>query len=188
VQRIFNSSSLGLIVFAGLLLLWELSRGVRTVNVALNVIHDTEDKRPWRRLLVTDFALAVALGTCLSLAMLELSVLPRLASGVWQLPVKLGAWVIAAALLTIAIGLLMRYAPAEQANVRWISAGSALVVVSWMAATGAFAWWAGSVADYKSATGTLLVFLVLSAYVLTSCVIFLAGVQLDEVARRGAKP
>jgi uncharacterized BrkB/YihY/UPF0761 family membrane protein len=45
-----------------------------------------------------------------------------------------------------------------------------------------FGWWAGSVADYKSAVGTLTAFLLLTTYVLTSTTIFLAGVQLDELA------
>jgi uncharacterized BrkB/YihY/UPF0761 family membrane protein len=49
----------------------------------------------------------------------------------------------------------------------------------------AFGWWAGSIADYKSAVGTLTAFLLLTTYVLTSTTIFLAGAQLDELARKG---
>jgi uncharacterized BrkB/YihY/UPF0761 family membrane protein len=48
----------------------------------------------------------------------------------------------------------------------------------------------GSVASFKTAIGSLTVFLVLTAYVFTSAAIFLVGVQLDELLRkdvRGAK-
>jgi hypothetical protein len=48
----------------------------------------------------------------------------------------------------------------------------------------------GSVANFKTAIGSLTVFLVLTAYVFTSAAIFLVGVQLDELLRkdvRGAK-
>lgn len=48
----------------------------------------------------------------------------------------------------------------------------------------AFRWWVGSVADFKSAVGVLAGLLVLSAYLFTSVVVFLAGVQLDELLRK----
>ena len=40
------------------------------------------------------------------------------------------------------------------------------------------------VADLKSATGSLTVFLVLTSYVLVSATIFLVGAELDELARK----
>ena len=55
-----------------------------------------------------------------------------------------------------------------------------------MVASVLFGWWAGSVANYKSAVGALTAFLVLCAYVYTLCGIFLGGVQLDALARAEA--
>jgi uncharacterized BrkB/YihY/UPF0761 family membrane protein len=40
------------------------------------------------------------------------------------------------------------------------------------------------VANFKSATGSLTVFLVLTAYILVSATIFLIGAELDERARK----
>jgi membrane protein len=85
---------------------------------------------------------------------------------------------------------LVRFGPAEKPETRWASAGSLLVVGSWILATIGFSWWVGSVANFKTAIGSLTVFLVLTAYVFTSAAIFLVGVQLDELLRkdvRGAK-
>ena len=59
-----------------------------------------------------------------------------------------------------------------------------VIVLSWLLASLAFGWWAFSFADYKSAVGTLTVFLFLTFYVLVTSTIFLAGAQLDELARR----
>ena len=53
----------------------------------------------------------------------------------------------------------------------------------WVAASVVYGWWAGSVANYKSAVGVLTAFLVLCAYVYTLCGIFLGGVQVDALAR-----
>ena len=117
VERIFGTSSAWLILLASLLLLWHLSRGVRIVMKALNVIHDVH----------------------------------------------------------------------ERPEARWASAGSALVVVTWLLMSLLFGWWALSIANYKTAAGTLLAFLFLTAYVLASSAIFLAGAQLDELARRESR-
>jgi hypothetical protein len=47
-----------------------------------------------------------------------------------------------------------------------------------------FRLWVTDVANFKSATGRLTVFLVLTSNVLVSTMIFLLGGELDELARR----
>ena len=51
----------------------------------------------------------------------------------------------------------------------------------------AFGWYAASVANYKTAVGSLTVFLVLTAYTLVSSAILLVGVLVDEQARTEAR-
>ena len=46
VKRIFSDRSVGLIVFAGALLVWQLTRTVLAISVALNSIHDVRDHGP----------------------------------------------------------------------------------------------------------------------------------------------
>jgi membrane protein len=187
VERIFAESAWALLAFAAALALWHVSRGIRIVMKALNTIHDTRETRSPRRLLVTDLALACALIGLLTAAFLLVVALPRLGTGVASTILHIVAWVGAALLLAIVIGLLVRYAPAERPEVRWASAGSLLVVAVWVVTTVAFGWWAGSVADYESAVGVLLAFLVLTTYVLASTTIFLVGAQVDELARKGGR-
>jgi uncharacterized BrkB/YihY/UPF0761 family membrane protein len=187
VERIFDESAWPLIAIAAVLSLWHVSRGPRIVMKALNVIHDTPEKRSWRRLLVTDVALAVALIVALTAAFALVAALPRLTDGAASILLQVLAWFGAAILFAGAVTLLVRYAPAERPDTQSASIGSLLVVSVWVATSVAFGWWAGSVANYKSAVGALVVFLVLIAYVLTSTTIFLVGVQLDELARNGGR-
>jgi uncharacterized BrkB/YihY/UPF0761 family membrane protein len=49
-----------------------------------------------------------------------------------------------------------------------------------------FAWYAGSIASYKTAVGSLTAFLILTTYTLTSSAILLVGVLVDEQARADA--
>jgi membrane protein len=186
VQRIMSSNTAGVIAFASLLLLWELSRGVRSVMVALNEIHDVEERRSWAELLRTTLWLAVATGLGVMAALVAVIVLPRLADGLLRAALTLAAYAVAVALLGVVIALLVRYAPAEQPSPEWASVGSALVVTAWLGASAVFGWWAGSVASYKTAVGSLTVFLVLTAYTFASAAIFLVGVEVDERARTRA--
>jgi membrane protein len=185
VDKIFASSAAPLIAFAAVLLLWDMAWAVTTTMEALNEIHDVDEPRPWRPRYLAALALAGAVIVCVVGAVLLVVLGPR-ASGVLHVVLGIGRWPVAVVLLGLAVGLLVRYAPAEQPQVRWASAGSILVVGSWIVASVVFDWWVISVANFKTAIGSLAVFLVLSAYVFVSVAIFLIGVQLDEIMRREA--
>lgn len=187
VDRIFDSSSVGLIVFASLLLLWEVSRGVRAISVVFNEIHEVREERSVPRLLGVTLALAVAVCLALVASILLVTVLPRLAgSGVAEAALKLGGWAATVVLLGLVTALLVRYAPAEHPQPRWASLGSAIVVGTWVVVTLLFGWYAGSVANYETAVGSLTVFLVLTAYTLVSASILVVGVLVDEIAREAS--
>jgi membrane protein len=187
VDRVFETGATSLVVVASLLLVWELSRAVRTVMKALNVVFELEERRTKREIVVTDLALALGVGALLALAIVVVTIVPRLVDGWLAVLLKLGAWAAAVVLLGLAVALLVRYAPAQRPEASWASAGAVLTIAGWILASVLFAWWAGSVADYKSAVGALTVFLILAAYVFTLCAIFLGGVQVDAIARAELK-
>ncbi len=190
VEKILHDGSTGLIALASVLALWNLAVGMRTIMQALNTIHETEETRSLLHRAALSLALAVVVGVCLLASVLVVTVAPRIADGGLGVLVGIGRWLVAAALLGAAVGMLLRYAPAERPEVGWESVGSVLVIVSWVVASLLFRVWATSVADFKTAVGSLTVFLVLTAYIFTSSAIFLVGVELDEVLRQesGGKP
>jgi uncharacterized BrkB/YihY/UPF0761 family membrane protein len=51
-----------------------------------------------------------------------------------------------------------------------------------------FSWYVGGLANFKSASGALIVFLVLAAYLYRATIIFLVGIQIDELLRKDASP
>jgi membrane protein len=185
VQRLFSSDATGLIAFAAALLLFDMTWAVNTMIEALNEIHDVADPRPWLRRHLIAALLSAAVIVCVVAAVLALVLGPR-PGGALHVLFGIGRWPVAIVLLGLAIGLIVRYGPAEHPQPRWASAGSALIIGSWIVASVAFRWWVASVADFKTATGSLTVFLFLSAYVFTSAAIFLIGVELDELLRKKA--
>jgi membrane protein len=184
VRRIFESGTAGLVAFASALVVWDMVWAVGAVMSALNRIHDVEERRSFRRVLTVRVALAVAVTLCLVGAVLVLAVAPIVSGGVLDVLLGMGRWVVAVTLLGLAVGLLMRYAPAERPDVAWASAGSVFVIASWIVASLGFKVYVTSVANFETAAGSLTVFLVLTSYVLTSAAIFLLGAELDELLRR----
>jgi membrane protein len=187
VERIFSTDSTGLIVLASLMVIWYVSGSVRAVMGSINDIYETEETRSWKERYPVSFGLAVAIAVGLVGSLLVVTVAPALAHhGVASVAVSIARWLVAIALLALAVAVLVRFAPAERRAKKWASAGSILVIVAWIGATLLFDLFVTHVANFKTAVGSLTVFLVLIGYVYTSSIIFLVGVELDELLREDA--
>ena len=185
-KKILSNGTAGLIAFASALVLWDLAIGVSAIMNALNRIHEVEEGRSRMRKILTAAGLAVAVAVCVLGAVLVLTVAPR-AGGSFHVLLGLGRWVLAPLLLILAVGLLVRLAPAERPEARWASVGSTLVIVTWIVASILFKLWVTYVADFKSAIGTLTGLLIITTYVFVSSAIFLVGAELDELLREQAR-
>jgi membrane protein len=176
-----------LIVFSAALVLWDLALALAAIMDALNRIHDVQESRSTVRRALTALTLAVVTGVCLVGSLLIVTVAPRARGDVIHFVLGVGRWFIAAGLLVFIVGAVMRFAPAERPEKRWASVGSILVIVVWIVASLLFKLWVTSVADFKSAVGSLTVLLSLSWYVFVSSAIFLVGAQLDELLRKESR-
>jgi membrane protein len=186
VQRIFEKNSAGLIAFAAALTVWDVSSAVRTCMRALTRIEDTKDERPWWIRIPVSLGIAVAVIVGVIGAILLIVGARNTVRGGWGLPFAFLRWIAAIALLGVAFTILARFAPAERRPKKWASAGATLVVVSWIVQSLIFRWYVTSVANFRSAIGTLAVFLVLTTYVYVASIVLLIGMQLDELVRRDA--
>jgi membrane protein len=185
-KKILSNGTTGLIVFASALVLWDLAIGVNAIMDALNRIHEVDERRSRMRRILTALGLAVAVAVCVLGAVLVVTVAPR-AGGSFHVLLGLGRWIVSPLLLMLAVGLLVRLAPAERPEARWASAGSVLVIVTWIVASILFKLWITYVADFKSAIGSLTALLIVTTYVFVSSAIFLVGAELDELLRKQAE-
>lgn len=184
-QQILSHASAGVIAFAVALTIWEMSGSVRAVIGAMNRVYDADDERAiWLRWALS-FALAIAIAICLVGAILLLTLAKHLGGSIDWL-VGIGRWLLAIVLVAVAIELLVRFAPAERREKRWVTLGSAFTVVAWLVASLIFKWWATSVASFRSAWGTFVAILVLTGYLYTSAIVFMVGVEADELVRKDA--
>jgi membrane protein len=187
-QRIFATSAAALLVFSALLSIWYVSGGVRAAMGGINGVYEVKETRPW----LLRYAISIGLAICISVCVVAAVLLGAngagfVNNGALRVVVDIGRWLVAIGALALAVGLLVRYAPVEHRPKRWASAGSALVIAAWIVATLIFKLFVTHVANFKTATGSLTVFLVLIGYVYTSSIIFLVGVEVDELLRQEAK-
>jgi membrane protein len=184
-ERILVHPRVGLIVFGVALTIFEVSGSVRAIMGAMNRIYDTDEERTrWVRF-GTSILLAVAIGACLIGSILVVTLASHL-GGSFHVLVDIGRWILVVALLGIAVALLVRFAPAEPRPNKWVTLGSAFTVVAWIVATLIFNFYVSSVANFRSTIGTFVALFILTAYLYTTAIIFLVGVQADELIRKDA--
>ncbi len=187
VQRILTTQQ-GFWLTLGLAIaIWGVSGAVRTVMGALNLVYGTDEARTlWVRLPLS-IALAVAVSAALLLATLTISlgehVVPAPGGFVGSAVLFVVRWGVAIVLMTLSVWLLIRMAPSSRQPIAWVSLGSVLVVVFWIATSLAFGWYVRSVAAYGTVYGNLASVVVLLTYLYLSSIVFLAGVQVDALLR-----
>jgi len=187
VTKIMREGSPALPSFAGALLLWYVAGLVRACMGGLNSIYEADEERTLLRRWSLSFALALAVAVAVVFSVLAVTVGPRLdRSGAGHVLLLIVRWPLAVIALGLAVGLLVRYGPAERRQARWASVGAAVVVAAWIVQSLLFAWYIDSFADFTSASGALTVFLVLAAFLYTASIIFLVGTEIDELLRKDA--
>jgi membrane protein len=190
VNKAFGGEQLLWATLGGGLALWQASGAVRAVMGALGRIYGASSERPFVRRYLISFALAIAVGGCFILATLCLLLAPFFSvpnpSVAWDVFAFLARWALAAAFLFLAVGLLLRHAPATPQPLPWVSLGAGIVIASWVLVSVAFFFYLTSIASYQSAFGSLAAVIVVMAYLYTSTVVFLFGTQLDAIIRAQA--
>jgi len=187
VDHVFAHNSAGLIAFASLLAIWETSGAVRAMMSALNRIYERDETRKWWARFAISVALSVPVIGGLLGAVLLVVAIGAAVHGPFAIPFAIGRWLLAILLVGAAFGILVRYAPAERRDPKWISVGAGLVVVAWCVEAIAFRWYVTSLANFKTAVGSLTIVLVVAAYFYIASLIVLIGLEADELLRREAK-
>jgi membrane protein len=186
-EKILTHATAGLLAFGIVLTVWEISGSVRALSGALNRIYDAEEKRTiWVRYGVS-ISIALVVGSCLIGAILLLTLAKHTGGSLGAL-LGVGRWIVAILLLGVAVNVLIRFAPAEHRSEGWASLGTAFTVSAWVLASLIFRWYVTSLASFRSAWGSFVVILVLTAYLNTSAIVFLVGVQADELIRKDTTP
>lgn len=136
------------------------------------------------------FALAIAVGGCFILAVVCLVLAPFFAvshpGAAWDVFAFVVRWTLAMGFLSLAVGLLVHFAPATPQPLPWVSLGTTIVTVWWVIVSVGFYFYLTALASYGSVFGSLASVIVVIAYLYISTTAFLFGAQLDAIIRAQA--
>jgi uncharacterized BrkB/YihY/UPF0761 family membrane protein len=104
----------------------------------------------------------------------------------WDVFAFIARWALGVGCLALAVGLLVRIAPATSQPLPWVSLGTAIVTAWWVIVSVGFYFYLTGVAAYGSAFGSLASVIVAMAYLYISTTAFLFGAQLDAIIRAQA--
>lgn len=181
--------------------LWTASSAVRSTMDAMNKAYGVkEGRKPWKRIplsLLYTIGIAAALLTAAALMVLGPQVMSWLAQqiGIEQIVVTLWNWLrwpVAISLLMIVVAVVYFVAPDVEQRFRFITPGSVLAVVVWIAASLGFAYYAQNFANYNATYGSIGAIIIFLLYLHISCAVLLFGAELNAViehfSQEGKKP
>lgn len=172
------------VTFGLVLVLWELSGAMRATMEALDDVYEARRRRSRRERYTTSVTLAAAVGLLVLVALVIVIGGRTLLGGPASIVIR---YALAAVVLAVAVAITLRFAPAVDQPIRWVGAGSAVIVVGWLLVVGGYVLYAGEIASYGSVFGSLAVVFVLIVAVYLSAVVFMVGALIDRRAQRASR-
>jgi membrane protein len=184
-----SAFTLGAIISIALAL-WGVSGAFRSVMEAMNVMYEVEEDRPaWKKYGISIFislAVILLMLTALGLVVFGGTVGGGLADvvglgSVFQAVWSIAQWPVLALVVLFAFALVYYFAPAAKQKWRWISPGSVLAFVFWLAFSLLFSLYVGTFGSYNETYGSLAGVIILMLYIYYSAVIMLIGAEMNQV-------
>lgn len=182
----------GLALFVAIAIsVYGASKGATSIMTALNIVFEVGERRPFLRRMLMALAMTGGAILVLFLAILAISALNFLerlmpeAGGVLRLLLKLGFFALAAAAVALLLAVIYRYGPNRpDAPWRWITPGSALATIVWLAATLGFGLYVSNFGNYNATYGSLGAVIVFLTWLYLTAYIVLLGAELNATLER----
>jgi membrane protein len=176
----------GAFLFSLLLALWSANGGMKAIIDALNVVYDEKEKRSFivLNLVSLTFTIAGVLGILIASGLVIVAPVLFQMVGFGDLTesiVKYGRWPALAILLLLALAVLYRFAPSRRKpKWRWISVGSIVATVTWMAASALLSYYLANFGHYDATYGSLGAAIALMIWMWMSTIVILFGAELNS--------
>jgi membrane protein len=195
LDEIVRGSRKSLLSIGVLAALWASSNGIGSMMTALNVAYGVRDPRPWwkRRLLAIGLTVGFSLFILGGLLLLVFG--PRLARGVadwlWLGDVFTTVWSIASvpvAMLLVLVGIALVYylAPAVEQRWRWVTPGSAVALVVWLAMSLGLRFYVTHFGNYNATYGSIGGVILLMLWLYLTGVALLLGAEVNAEIEHAA--
>jgi membrane protein len=190
-----GDGTLGLAFFGTLLVsLWSANAGMKAMFDSLNLVYGEKEKRSFIKLNALSLGFTLAMLVLILVAMGGVVVLPVVLKYLWldsfsEILIKLLRWPIMFLGVALALACIYRYGPSrERPKWRWVTPGSAVAAVGWIAVSVLFSWYAENFASYNETYGSLGAIMGFMVWIWLSGTVVLVGAELDaEMEHQTAK-
>ncbi|MCQ8279645.1 YihY/virulence factor BrkB family protein [Acetobacteraceae bacterium KSS8] len=180
------------LIIGTLVTLWSSSAGTKSMIAALNIAYEENETRSFLRFQATaiSMTLGAILGAALTVALLValplvLDFIPRhfgshvIEAGT-QLVLKIGAPITMVLFVGVSFSLLYRIGPSRRiASWHWITPGSVIATVLWLAASAGFSFYVGHIASYDATYGPLGAVVGIMMWFFVTAYVVLLGAELN---------
>lgn len=180
----------GLLSVGILLAIWTASGGVRSTMNALNIAYDVHEGRATWKVYLLSILYTVALAILLLLAAGLMITGPEVVGwvarqvGLENLFITVwtwSRWPIAILLMVLTVAIIYYVAPDVEQDFRFITPGSIIAVMVWIAASIGFGTYVSNFADYNATYGSIGAIIVLLLYFYISAAVLLFGAEVNSV-------
>lgn len=181
-----GSNTLGITFLIGLATsLWSSNAAMKSLFDTLNIVHGENEKRGFLRLNAVSLSFTIGGILFIVAALGSIVAIPVLLkyvglSNTSDLLLRIGRWPAMFTVLTLALALIYRYGPSrEAAQWRWVTWGSAIAALLWLAVSGLFSWYAASFGKFNETYGSLGAIIGFMTWLWISAIVVLLGAEID---------
>jgi membrane protein len=181
-----GSDTLGVAFIVGFVVaLWSANSGVAALFDALNVVYGEKEKRSLLRFYATTFLLTLGMIGFVVLAIGAVVVTPVVLSFMGFMTqaerfLAILRWPILLIVVGVWLAIIYRYGPSRRdPKWRWVTWGSTMAAVLWLAASMLFSWYVANFDSYNKTYGSLGAGVGFMVWIWLSVVIVLLGAELN---------
>jgi membrane protein len=173
-------------LFGLALALWSANAGMKAIIDALNVIYDEEEKRGFIKLNLVSLALTLGGLVAVLLAVASIVVFPLVMmrfglGGLTEIIATILRWPILLVMVMFGLAVLYRYGPSRrEPKWEWISVGSVLATLLWIAGSAALSYYLSNFGNYDATYGSLGAAIGLMTWMWMSSIVILFGAELNS--------
>ncbi|KFG89392.1 putative ribonuclease [Sphingobium herbicidovorans NBRC 16415] len=161
--------------------------GASAIVKAVNIAYDEEESRSFFKLTALACLITIGLLVTAVIAIFAIAALAFLeqlmpgAPGIVTTAIRVGFWLLAAFAASMIVSMIYRYAPdRHRAQWRWLTPGSVLATVGWLAVSLGFGVYASQFGNYGATYGALSAVVVTLMWLYLSAYILVLGAELNS--------
>ena len=189
IKQISQSRTGGILTIAFLFTLWSSSNALLSMVTTLNAAYDIIESRPWWKTRLIAIGLTVGLAIfiliSISLVIAGPALAERLASNLglgeaFEWTWKIAQWPLVFLLVATAIALVYYFAPDASQDWIWITPGSVLATILWLAVSLGLKVYLSTAGGYNETYGAIGGVMVLLLWFYLSGLVILVGAELNS--------